>query len=139
MQRRIELSLLTALACFCLFGCSVKQNLSKSAEEDHKSFELADHSEQFTAWVSGDNHANKRTWIWCDVERDPVSYRVTGGGQSGEWKPMKKIVVSEDESQTIKEDPTGKHGAAETLPSGKYTVVFKVGNEQFSGVTLQVD
>jgi hypothetical protein len=144
MRHQILLALIT-FTCFSLLGCNSTESQpaaaqpAAAAEADRKSWELADHSEKFTGWVSGDNHAGKRSWIWCDVQRGPVSYRVIGGVQSGGWKPMDKIQVSEDESQTITVDPNGQFGAAELLPSGKYTVEFKVGMEEFSAVTLRVD
>ena len=137
------------LTCICIVGCDSKQSSSgtqgqseskpavkQAADKDFQTWKLASGTE-FNCWVSGDNHAGKRSWIWCDVQTGPVSFRITGGGQSGDWKPMAKIDVKDDDK--IVADPNGKFGAAQVLPSGKYSVAFKVGTEEFSAVTLQVD
>jgi hypothetical protein len=36
-------------------------------------------------------------------------------------------------------DPNGKFGAAEVLHRGRYMIQFKVGAEEFSALTLDVD
>jgi hypothetical protein len=144
MRHQFLFAMIT-FTCFSLPGCASRESQPDAAQPDaaavadHNSWELADHSEKFTGWVSKDNHAGKRSWIWCDVQRGPVSYRVIGGGQSGGWKRMDKIQVSDDQSQTITVDPNGQFGAAEFLRSGTYSVEFKVGSEEFRAVTLRVD
>ena len=149
MRHRIIQASLTAFTCTCLIGCSPKQSSSTSegqsdskpaaqqaAEKDFQTWKLANGTE-FNCWVSGDNQAGTRSWIWCDVKTGPVSFRITGGGQPGDWKPMARIDVTDDDK--IVADPNGKFGAAQVLPRGKYSVAFKVGTEEFSSVALQVD
>ena len=151
MKQYLTQTSLIALICACIVGCDSKPSGSSSspaqseststaassAEKDSQTWKLANGTE-FSCWVSGDNHAGERSWIWCDVETGPVSFRITGGGQPGDWKPMAKIDVKGDDSKIVA-DPNGKFGAAQVLPRGKYSVSFKVGAEEFSAVTLQVD
>ena len=125
------------IACLFLYGCHPTADRVAAPDVDHASWKLHDGT-QFDCWVSGDNHAGQRSWIWCDDKNGPVGYRLIGGGQAGDWKPMAKIRVSEDEKQTITADPNGPFGAAEVLPHGDYTVEFRVGTEQFSGLRLQI-
>jgi hypothetical protein len=139
MKKHIIYSLVIALACIFSTGCgqqsgSRSSTTSDSEDKDMRSFKLADGTE-VSCWVSNDNHAGKRSWIWCDAQTGPVSYRIN----RGDWKPMSKISVSDDEKLTITQDPNGKFGAAETLPQGSYTVGFKIGTQEFSGITLLVE
>ena len=149
MRKHIIHAALTALTCACFVACDSKQSGStsqgqgdsksaakESAEKDFQTWKLANGTE-FNCWVSGDNHAGQRSWIWCDVQTGPVSFRITGGGQAGDWKPLAKIDVKDDDK--IVADPNGKYGTAQVLPRGKYSVAFRVGTEEFSAVTLQVD
>jgi hypothetical protein len=148
MPRHIAPLSLIALAC--LVGCEPEpggsssqadsQSNSAAASSDEKSsqhWKLADGT-VFLCWVSGDCHATKPCWIWCDAPTGPVSYRITGRDQHGDWKPMKKIDVVGDDNRIV-EDPNGPFGATELLPAGKYSVSYKIGSEEFSAVTLQVD
>ena len=139
MKKYTLYSLLIAFACVFSTGCGPKSGGSSSGapasqEEDLKTFKLADGTE-VSCWVSSDNHPGERSWIWSDAQAGPVSYRIAGG----EWKAMTKISVSDDEKLTITPDPNGKFGAAEMLPHGRHAVSFKIGTQEFSGVTLQVD
>jgi hypothetical protein len=125
-----------------LVGCEPEPggsnpSATSSAEKDFQSWQLADGT-KFNCWVSGDCHATKPCWIWCDAPTGPVSYRITGGSQQGDWKPMKKINVVGDDNRIV-DDPNGQFGATEKLPAGKYSVAYKIGSEEFSAVTLQVD
>jgi hypothetical protein len=148
MRRHLLPPALIALAC--IVGCEPEpsgpsspagnessSSSATSAEKTSQYWKLADGT-QFGGWVSGNCHAGKRCWIWCDAPTGPVSYRITGGDQHGDWKPMKKIDVVGDDDRIV-DDPNGTFGATETLPAGKYSVAFKVGSEEFSAVTLKVD
>jgi hypothetical protein len=146
MKRFFIQTSLIVFTCVGLVGCESYSGSSSqsdsnsttdsSAKKTIQYWKLADGT-QFGGWVSGNNYEGKRSWIWCDAQTGPVSYRITGGDQSGEWKPMKKIDVQGDDNQIV-DDPNGTFGAAEMLPAGKYTISFKVGMEEFSAVTLQV-
>jgi hypothetical protein len=150
MKSHLPHLFLIALACTCIVGCepepggssSPADNQSNSAaasstEKSLQHWKLADGT-SFACWVSGDCHATKPVWFWCDASTGPVSYRVAGGAQHGDWKPMKKIDVVGDDNRIV-EDPNGQFGATELLPAGKYSVSYKIGSEEFSAVTLKVD
>jgi hypothetical protein len=105
---------------------------------DKQSWKLADGTE-FNCWVSKGNHADQRSWVWSDLQKGSISYRIIGGGLSADWKPMTRIKVGDDGKLAITPDPNGKFGATEVVPRGRYLVQFKVGTEEFSAVTLEAD
>jgi hypothetical protein len=118
-KRIIHISVLI-FACCCLFGCDSKQSSSVGVAK--QSWKLANGTE-FSCWVSSDKNGSR---IASDLQKGPISYRIIGGGESADWKPMTP-------------DPNGKFGAAEVLHRGRYMIQFKVGAEEFSALTLDVD
>jgi hypothetical protein len=58
-------------------GCDSKQ--SNSVGVDKQSWKLADGTE-FNCWVSKGNHADQRSWVWSDLQKGSISYRIIGGG-----------------------------------------------------------
>ena len=143
MKRHTIYPLLIVLASVCGTGCESEpggsaSSATASGEDDFMTFTRADGT-KVSCWVSGNNHAGKRSWIWCDAETGPVSYRISGGGQGDDWKPMDKILVSDDDELKVTPDPEGQFGTPVLLPSGKYSISFKIGTEEFSAVALQVD
>jgi hypothetical protein len=121
-----------------LTGCDRKPAEATVAGKDSMTWKLANGTE-FNASINSANNPGERSWIWVDLPKGPVSYRIIGGDQPRDWRPLVKIRVSNDEKLTITPDPAGMFGDAVTLPAGTYAVEFKVGREEFSALTLRID
>jgi hypothetical protein len=151
MKRHVILISVISVTCVWDVGCDSKPSgppsspatdasgvaAASSAEKDFRTWKLADGTE-FNCWVSRENRSGEHSWIWCDVETGPASFRITGGGQPGDWKRMAKIEIKEGSNEAVA-DPNGKFGANVVLSRGKYSVSFKIGAQEFSAVELRVD
>ena len=123
------------LICCCLLGCDSKQSSSVGAAK--QTWKLATGTE-FSCWATSDAQGS---WIWSDLQQGSISYRIIGGGHSPDWVALTRIKVSNDSrgKRTITPDPTGKFGATEALHRGRYMIQFKVGDQEFSELTLDVE
>lgn len=98
-------------------------------------WELPDGTE-LRAWTSDLNRPGRPSYIWANVLRGPVKYRIVSRETATPWKPMKRIEVT-DEGRLVP-SPEGPFGAVEVLKRGKYDVEFRVQSHVFSGLKLIV-
>ena len=82
------------------------------------------------------SQAGKPCYIWSNLDRGPIMYRIVGPEKTGDWKPMEKHIATED--RKVIPQPEGRFCAVEVLERGDYEVEFRVGTQEFSAVRLEV-
>ena len=139
MKRYFVRTLMLILACVGFVGCSKPElKLDLAAGETTRQMWKLSNGQMVNCSVSYYTKSGDRAWIWCDAPRDPVSYKITGGLIQGDWILMHKIRVSNDAKLEAIPDSKGMFGDAVKLQRGKYKVSFKIGDAEFSALTLMV-
>lgn len=88
------------------------------------------------AWTSELNRPGRPSYIWADVLRGPVKYRIVSRETATPWKPMRRSEVTDD--GRIVPSPECPFGAVAVLKRGNYDVEFRVQSQVFSGLKLIV-
>ena len=115
-RRAVRLFALVGMAGL-LFACGETARTPEANQEaDFMTWKLRDGTE-FSAWASGENRADRPTYLWVDLDKGEAWYRV---GKAGAWKRM-ALQTDEDEDgrQT-------QFGATERLSAGAHSIAFRV-------------
>lgn len=105
--------------------------LMKDDRDDYIKRVMADGTEA-AFWIGGEPAAGHEFSLWSSAKGGPIEYRIRRGAKAApkQWSPMKQP----------KKQRLGNHPASafETLGPGKYEIDFRVGQEIYSALKLDL-